>query len=86
MTDEKFDVWQYLPRDWHEKVGEGLSAEEAVKLAHSYTTRPAAQVLPIIEKVQIVAQADDATVFLWETTEPDPETGLRGRIVYPVRQ
>ena len=43
-SEERFDVWQYLPDDWHEKVGDNLSAEDAVKLAHSYTVRPAAQI------------------------------------------
>ena len=62
---ELFDVWQYLPDDWHEKVGERLSGEEAVKLAHSYTIRPAAQI-GIIRKVHIISREDDTVAFEWQ--------------------
>jgi hypothetical protein len=65
MTEERFDVWQYLPDDWHEKVGDNLSAEDAVKLAYSYTTRPAAQI-GVIRKVQIIARDDDSVAFEWQ--------------------
>ena len=62
---ELFDVWQYLPDDWHEKVGENLSAEDAVKLAHSYTTRPAAQ-MGVILMVRIIGLDDDSVCFEWQ--------------------
>jgi hypothetical protein len=65
MTEERFDVWQYLPDDWHEKVGEDLGAKEAVELAHSYTTRPAAQI-GIIRKVRIIGRYDDSICFEWQ--------------------
>jgi hypothetical protein len=65
MTEERFDVWQYLPDDWHEKVGENLEAKEAVELAHSYTTRPAA-LIGVIRKVQIIARYDDTVAFEWQ--------------------
>jgi hypothetical protein len=65
MTEERFDVWQYLPDDWHEKVGEDLSAEEAVKLAHSYATRPAAQ-MGVIRMVRIIGRDDDSVCFEWQ--------------------
>ena len=64
-SEERFDVWQYLPDDWHEKVGDNLSAEDAVKLAHSYTVRPAAQI-GIIRKVHIIARDDDSVAFEWQ--------------------
>jgi hypothetical protein len=63
--EERFDVWQYLPDDWHEKVGDNLSAEDAVKLAHSYTTRPAAKI-GVIRKVHIIARDDDSVAFEWQ--------------------
>jgi hypothetical protein len=31
MTEARFDVWLYYPDDWHEKVGDDLSAEDAVR-------------------------------------------------------
>jgi hypothetical protein len=65
MSEERFDVWQYLPGDWHEKVGENLSAEDAVKLAHSYTTRPAAQ-MGVIRMVRIIGRDDDSVCFEWQ--------------------
>jgi hypothetical protein len=65
MTEERYDVWQYLPDDWHEKVGHDLSAEEAVKLAASYTTRPAAK-LGIIQAVRVIALDDDTVAFEWQ--------------------
>jgi hypothetical protein len=65
MTEERFDVWQYLPDDWHEKVGENLEAKEAVELAHSYTTRPAA-LIGVIRKVRIIARDDDTVAFEWQ--------------------
>lgn len=65
MSDDgsPFAVWQWFEDDWHERVGDGLDAKEAVELAHSYTIRPAAQI-GIIRKVQIV-DCDDNTAFLW---------------------
>lgn len=62
---ERFDVWQYFPNDWHEKVGDNLSAEEAVKLAHSYTTRPAAK-MGVIRMVRIIGLDDDSVCFEWQ--------------------
>ena len=62
---ESFDVWQYFEDDWHDKVGDGLSAEDAVKLAASYTRRPAA-LLGITRKVTIVERESDYTVFEWQ--------------------
>jgi hypothetical protein len=73
---ERYDVWQYLPDNWHEKVGEDLGAEDAVKLARSYTTRPAAKI-GIIRKVHIIARDDDSVAFEWTfgegVTFPPPE-------------
>jgi hypothetical protein len=65
QTTERFAVWQWFEDDWHECVGQNLAAEDAVKLAHSYTVRPAAQI-GVIKKVSIVALDDDSTAFLWE--------------------
>jgi hypothetical protein len=62
---ESFDVWQYFENDWHDKVGADLSAEDAVKLAASYTRRPAAA-LGVIRKVTIVERESDDTVFEWQ--------------------
>jgi hypothetical protein len=61
---DSFDVWQWLPGGFHERVGQGLDARSAVELAHSYTTRPAARI-GVIQKVAIV-DAEDFTVFQWE--------------------
>jgi hypothetical protein len=68
MSDERYDVWQYLPEDWHDKVGDDLSAEEAVRLAMSYTTRPAAKI-GIIRKVHIVCRQDDTVAWEWKFGE-----------------
>jgi hypothetical protein len=65
MTEERFDVWQYLPHDLHERVGEDLEAEDAVKLAHSYTVRPAA-LIGIIRMVRIIGRDDDSVCFEWQ--------------------
>lgn len=65
QTTERFAVWQWFQKDYHECIGEDLGAEEAVKLAHSYTTRPAA-LIGIIRKVSIIALDDDSVCFLWE--------------------
>lgn len=65
---ERFDVWQYLPDCSRERVGRDLDASAAVAVAHSYTTRPAAQI-GVIRQVQIVSRDDDATVFLWRFKE-----------------
>jgi hypothetical protein len=62
---ERFDVWQYLPDDWHEKVGDDLPPEAAVQLAHSYTVRPAAKI-GIIRKVRIISRSDDTVAFEWQ--------------------
>lgn len=67
MTDpdnERFSVNQFLNDDKiTECVGHDLDAETAVKLAHSYTTRPAAM-LGFISRVRIFGE-DDACVFEW---------------------
>jgi hypothetical protein len=65
MTEERFDVWQYLPDDWREKVGEDMCAVDAVTLAHSYTTRPAAKI-GIIRMVRIIGRDDDSVCFEWQ--------------------
>lgn len=65
MSEERFDVWQYLPDDWHEKVGENLLAEDAVKLARSYTIRPAAKI-GVIRMVRIIGLDDDSVCFEWQ--------------------
>ena len=65
--DERFSVWQFLPDDYNEQVGADLSAEAAVNLAHSYTTRPAAM-LGIIRKV-IITDSGDNCVFEWRNGE-----------------
>jgi hypothetical protein len=64
MSDERYDVWQYLPEDWHDKVGDDLSAEDAMRLAISYTTRPAAKI-GIIRKVHVVCREDDTVAWEW---------------------
>ena len=66
MSDDgsPFSVYQWFEDDWHECVGEGLDAKSAVERAHSFTTRPAAQI-GIIRKVTIV-DCDDNTSFVWE--------------------
>ena len=61
---ELFDVWQFFPDDWHEKVGDHLPAKEAVELARSYTVRPAA-VIGVIQRV-IITDDGDNTVFEWQ--------------------
>lgn len=64
MTDDElFSVWQFFPNEMSECVGSGLSAEDAVNLAKSYTTRPAARV-GIIQRVRIV-DGGDCCVFEW---------------------
>jgi hypothetical protein len=60
----RFAVWQWFEDDWHECLGRNLDPESAIKLAHSYTVRPAA-LIGIIKKVTIV-DCDDNTAFLWE--------------------
>jgi hypothetical protein len=62
---ERFDVWQHLEDDWHERVGENLDAKAAVELAHSYTMRPAA-LIGFIRKVRIIALDDDSVCFEWQ--------------------
>jgi len=72
--DERFCVYQFFPDGSNERVGEWLPAEEAVKLAYSYTTRPAA-LLGIIQQVMIT-DAGDNCVFHWRSGEgvifPEP--------------
>ena len=59
-----YSVWQFFPDDFHECVARSVGAEEAVRIAHSCTTRPAAQ-MGIIRKV-IVTDDGDCTCFMWE--------------------
>jgi hypothetical protein len=42
-----------------------LSAEDAVELAHSYTTRPAAKI-GVIRMVRIIGLDDDSVCFEWQ--------------------
>ena len=65
---ETFDVWQYFPDDWHEQVGANLSGKDAVRLAASYVTGPAAKI-GIIRKVHIVNREDDTVAFEWKFGE-----------------
>lgn len=60
---ETFTVYLFFPNgDWNME-GNGLSAEDAIKLAKRITQRPAV-LLGIIARV-IVTDADDYTVFDW---------------------
>jgi hypothetical protein len=65
--EEFFNVYLFLPNFYKEQVGSHLTAKAAMSLAASYShpQRPA-NVLGIIERIQIVSTTDDATVFLWE--------------------
>jgi hypothetical protein len=78
-TEELFNVWQFFPDNTHECVGRGLTAEQAVNLAHSYTTRPAAQI-GIIQRVMIT-DCGDCCVFEWTRDQGvifPPEAAGRG--------
>lgn len=72
--EEKFNVVQFLDCDFTEYVGRGLPIKEAIDLAHSYTTRPAAR-MGIIRRVMIT-DASDNCCFDWQ---------FRKGIVFPVR-
>ena len=65
--EEHFHVWQFFEDDTYERVGTALPAKEAVALAKSYTTRPAAT-LGIIKQVMIT-DSGDCCVFLWKNGE-----------------
>jgi hypothetical protein len=64
---ERFDVWVWFPEGLHHRVGEGLEAEAAVRLASDYSRRPAAR-FGIIREIRIVDGGDD-TVFEWRYGE-----------------
>ena len=63
-TEEKFNVVQFLDCDFTEYVGCDLGINEAIELAHSYTTRPAAR-LGIIQRVMITDSGDNCC-FDWQ--------------------
>jgi hypothetical protein len=81
MSD-KYAVWQFFPDEFHECVGRDLEAEEAVKLAHSYTTRPAA-VAGFIRRI-IIVDGGDNCAFEWKHGEgvTFPPRGADGRFVH----
>jgi hypothetical protein len=60
---ERFSVFIFFPDDYHICEGEGLTAEEAVRLAKRCTERPAVQ-LGVIKRV-IITDDGDNTVFEW---------------------
>lgn len=62
MTNE-FTVWIFFPDGTHIPEGEWLEAEEAARLAHDVTRRPAAKV-GIISRV-IITDGGDFTCFEW---------------------
>jgi hypothetical protein len=65
MTEENFDVWLWFPHDLHDRIGNALSAEQAVKLAYGFSERPAAKI-GIIQRITIVNPVDDTTCFEWK--------------------
>lgn len=68
MNDnERFDVhWKDPDGHWHTER-EGASAKDAVTLAHSLSTRPAAAIA-IIREIRIT-DTEDFCVFLWRSDE-----------------
>lgn len=62
-----FSVFQFFPDETYECVGVHMDAENAVKQAHSYTTRPAAMI-GVIRRV-IITDADDYCCFEWKYGE-----------------
>jgi hypothetical protein len=64
---ERFNVVQFFPDGTSEYVANSVGPEEAVKVAWSFTERPAA-LLGIIRRV-IITGTDDATVFEWRFGE-----------------
>ena len=66
MEDDKwFALLLHFPDGTYHVEKRQVTAEEAVTTAHDFTRRPAA-VAGFIDKIQIVALSDDATVFMWE--------------------
>jgi len=65
--DERFDVWEFYPEDWHTKVASDLTLEQAVLKAKACTVKPAVH-LGIITQVMITDE-DDNCVFLWKHGE-----------------
>jgi len=63
MTD-LFDVWQFFPDETYERVALRVGAKEAVEIAKSYTTRPAA-LIGIIRRV-IITDDGDHICFEWQ--------------------
>ena len=66
-TSYEFCVYQFFPDGSHERVRQYVTAEQAVEVAYSYSTRPAARI-GIIQKV-IITDGGDNTVFEWKFGE-----------------
>ena len=66
MTD-RFAVWQFFPNDWHECIGEQLTAAEAVPLAKQLTESLGGR-LGTTQRV-IIVDDEDCTVFEWRHGE-----------------
>jgi hypothetical protein len=78
--EETFRVVLFFPDGYWMEEANGLPAEQAVKLAHSITQRPAVA-LGIIARV-IITDSDDILVFEWKfgqgvTFPPRAESGGR---------
>ena len=75
---ELFNVVWFDPNEFYEYVGRNLEGLEAIKLAKSYTERPAALIGGIARV--IVTDSGDITVFEWKhgigITFPTPAEGL----------
>jgi len=67
MSDREFSVVQFFPDGTYEYVRRFVTAEEAINVAKSYTTRPAAKI-GVIQRV-IITDGGDCTVFEWKYGE-----------------
>jgi len=64
----EFSVYQFFPDGSHERVRrQYVTAEQAVEVAYSYCTRPAAR-MGIIQRV-IITDGGDHTIFEWKFGE-----------------
>jgi hypothetical protein len=77
MSEELFSVCQYFDDDWHEYVRRYIPAHEAIQIARSYITRPAA-IIGIIKRV-IITDSGDCIAWEWQFGEgvvhPPPTEG-----------
>jgi hypothetical protein len=69
MNEERaeFSVVQFFPDGTYEYVKRLVGAEEAVRTAKDYSTRPAV-LLGVIERI-IITDGGDCTVFEWKAGE-----------------